>query len=172
MLFKVFIAILILTIPHNNAFAENMIEQLIEEPEVVGKSRFRYMIFDLYDATLYAPNAEWDQNKPYALSLNYLRPLSGKKIATKSAEEIRRMGFTNEVKLAAWYAQMKMIFPDVKKGTILTGMHIPGKETQFYHGEKQIGIIKDPSFGPWFFGIWLSNGTSDPSLRTSLIGEK
>lgn len=149
-----------------------IIKKEVPEAEVVGQGRYTYMLWDLYDASLHAPQGTWEKTKPYALKLKYLRHLHGNKIADKSAEEIRKQGFGDEAKLAAWYAQMKNIFPDVKKGTEIIGIYMPGEETRFYKGTEEIGIIKDPEFGKWFFGIWLSEKTSAPKLRTSLLGRK
>lgn len=154
------------------AKADNVIEEKVPNAEIVGKGRFTYMLWDLYDASLHAPKGTWQQTQPYALRLEYLRNLSGNKIANKSAEEIRKQGFNDEARLAAWYGQMKKIFPNVSKGTEIIGIHIPGEETRFYSGTTEIGSIKDPEFGKWFFGIWLSEKTSAPKLRTSLLGQR
>lgn len=152
--------------------ANQIIYDKIPDAEIVGEGRFSYLFWDLYDASLHAPDGNWNNNKPYALKLRYLRNLDGHKIADRSAEEIRRQGFNDEAKLAAWHSQMKNIFPDVSKGTEIIGIHVPGEETRFYLGTSEIGLIKDPKFGKWFFGIWLSEKTSAPELRTSLLGRK
>ncbi len=150
----------------------SIIKAHIPNAQIVGEGRFTYMIFDLYDATLYAPKANYNNNLPFALSLKYLRNLKGEKIARQSVKEMRKQGFEDEKKLENWYEQMASIFPDVKEGTILTGMYMANKTTRFYNGSEEIGTIKDPDFGPWFFGIWLSDNTSAPKLRQDLIGKK
>jgi len=152
--------------------SNEIIEEKVPDAEIVGQGRYSYLIWDLYDASLHAPKGTWEKTQPYALKLRYLRHLNGNKIADRSAEEIRKQGFNDEAKLAAWYAQMKKIFPDVQKGTEITGIYVPGQETKFYKDAEQIGSIKDPEFGKWFFGIWLSEKTSAPKLRTSLLGQK
>lgn len=145
---------------------------VIEKNDAVGSARFQFMFLDIYDATLYAPKSGWSFSTPFALELKYLRNLSGKKIADRSAKEIRHQGFNDEIKLADWHAQMTSIFPDVRSGTTLTGVYEPNSETVFYKDEKIIGSIKDPTFGKWFFGIWLSEKTSEPDFRNELLGMK
>ncbi len=154
------------------AHAEAFIKNYIPEAKITGSDRYTYMLFDIYDATLYAPKGQWEDNKPFALSLKYLRSLKGEKIAARSAEEMRKQGFKDEIKLAGWYSQMNEIFPNVTKGTNLTGVLLPNKETVFYKDNKRIGTIKDPEFGKWFFGIWLAHNTTAPTLRQNLIGQK
>jgi len=152
--------------------AEDYISQNVSEAKANGTARYQFLFMDIYDATLYAPKSGWSFSSPFALKLKYLRNLSGKKIADRSAKEIRQQGFTNEVKLADWHAQMTNIFPDVKNNTTLTGIYKPNDETVFYKNGIFIGRVKDPEFGKWFFGIWLSENTSEPEFRKALLGKK
>ena len=155
-----------------NAHASvDVIGKYVQSPAMVGEARYTYILFDVYDAKLFAPKGVWDFEKPFALELKYLRNLSGRKIAERSAKEIRNQGFSNEVQLAGWYSQMQEIFPDVSKGSVLIGVYQPNEETLFYNGEQLIGRVKDPEFGRWFFGIWLSENTSEPEFRRILMGQ-
>ncbi len=142
----------------------------IPNAAIVGHGVLSYAFWDVYDATLYAPQGKWNPNKPFALSLEYHFEIDGKEIANRSVQEMRKQGFSDEVKLAAWNAQMKSIFPDVENGTVLSAVYMPGKQTIFYDGDGVIGEIKGDEFGKWFFGIWLSEKTSEPELRRALLG--
>lgn len=150
--------------------AEPVVRKLMPDASAIGSARMTYMLWDVYDATLYAPEGKWHQNQPFALTLHYLRSLNGEAIADRSVEEMRKQGFSDEVRLAAWYSQMREIFPDVTKGTTLIGFYKPGGQTIFYENEQEIGVIHDPEFGEWFFNIWLSERTSEPKLRRKLLG--
>lgn len=172
MLHKIFMAILLCIFISGAANAKEFLKKYVPNAQVSGSDRYTYMIFDVYDATLYAPMGKWKEEEPYALSLKYLRTLKGEKIAEKSIQEIRSQGYDNEIKLAAWFSQMKKILPDVENGTVLTGIYIPGKETRFYKDNAGIGVIKDPEFGRWFFGIWLADTTTAPKLRQNLTGRR
>jgi hypothetical protein len=154
------------------AHAVEYIRAHVPAAEKVGEGRMVYMVFDVYDATLYAPQGSWNSSKPYALQLSYLRNLNGKEIADVSVEEIRNQGFTNEAKLADWRTQMRNIFPDVKNGVSLTGVRTKAGTTIFYKDNVEIGRIKDPQFSKAFFGIWLNEKTSEPDLRRKLLGIK
>lgn len=138
----------------------------------VGTARLSVMFWNIYDATLYAPGGEWREGRPFALTLAYLRALDGDKIADRSAEEIRKLGYGDEAMLAGWHGQMRKIFPDVDRGTRLTGVYTSGGATEFYNGDTLIGRIDDAAFGAWFFDIWLGENTSEPHLRRQLLALK
>lgn len=152
------------------ATATPAVPQAIANAEIVGKGRLSIAFWDVYDATLYAPQGKWSPEDTYALSIHYFREINGKDIADRSVQEMRKQGFPDEVKLAAWNTQMKSIFPDVKNGSVLTAVFYPGKETVFFDGEKKIGIIKGGDFAQHFSDIWLSEKTSEPELRQELLG--
>lgn len=144
----------------------------VPNAQLVGEGKLTYMLWDVYTAHLYAPGGNWNMEEPFALTLHYLRHLNGKAIAERSVEEIRKQGFRDEVKLAAWYREMESIFPDVNKGDEITGIYLPGKKTVFYLNGEKIGHVMDAEFGTHFFNIWLDAKTSEPELRQMLVGSR
>lgn len=164
------IASLLALIAITPAYALNHIQSHVPAAQKVGEGRLTYLFWDVYDATLYAPEGDLKKDGAFALKLSYLRPLEGKKIADQSIEEIRAQGITDEVKLAAWHSQMRKIFPDVEEGVSLTGVKTKTGETIFYKDSAEIGRIKDPMFSEAFFNIWLDKTTRAPDLRRKLLG--
>lgn len=152
------------------ALATDYIHELVPEAAKVGEGRMDFMVWDIYDAALFAPFGQWQSNKPYALQLTYLRTLSGVKIADRSVQEMRGVGYSDEVQLAAWHTQMRSIFPDVHDGDVITGIYTAEGHTVFYRDDSEIGRIKDKEFGRAFFSIWLDPKTSAPDLRERLLG--
>lgn len=167
---KLALALLSLALATPNAFANEVIKKSIADASVVGEGRLTVAFWDVYDATLYAPEGKWDVSKPFALSIRYFRNISGKDIADRSVQEMRAQGFDDEVKLAAWNAQLKNIIPDVQNGSVLSAIFVPGQKTAFYDGKEPIGSIKGNEFAQRFFDIWLSEDTSEPELRRKLLG--
>ncbi|MBC6498034.1 MAG: chalcone isomerase family protein [Alphaproteobacteria bacterium GM7ARS4] len=152
------------------AYAEReVVKRSIPDARMVGTGRLTFWLWDVYDATLYAPQGTWHMNKPYALSLSYLRPLNGRDIATRSIEEIRSLGFDDEKTIQAWQDAMIEIFPDVDEQTTLTGVRDSKGHTLFYSNGTLLGRIDDPTFSQWFFGIWLSPKSPEPQLREQLL---
>lgn len=152
------------------ALASETILALVPSASVVGRGVLSYAFWDVYQATLYARKGRFDPSEPVALSIEYYCAIDGKDIADRSVQEMRKQGFNDEIKLAAWNAQMKTIFPDVRHGTVLSAVYMPGKQTVFYNGSAVIGTIKGDDFGRLFLGIWLDEKTSEPELRRALLG--
>lgn len=169
---KLLIALSVFCLHLPSSYANETVLAAVPDASIVGRGVLSYAFWDIYEATLYAPKGHWEPTLPFALSLKYFRTIDGKDIADRSVQEMRSQGFNDEIKLAAWHTQMKAIFPDVNDGTVLTAIHIPGKQTTFYKGTETIGVIKGDDFGKSFFGIWLAEKTSEPTLRRALLGLK
>ncbi len=58
-----------------------------------------------------------------------------------------------------WAAQMRRAFIDVKPGSRITGLYLPGQGCRFYVGEKLSLAVTDPLFARAFFAIWLDPRT-------------
>lgn len=151
------------------AFSKDAALQHIPRAEIVGEGTLSVAFWDIYHATLYAPNGTLHTDKSFALSIRYLLFINGEDIADRSIEEMQKQGFQNAEKMAVWNQQMKNIFPNVYDGAILTAVFIPGKETIFYYHNRQAGIIKDAEFTRIFSNIWLAENTSEPELRNKLL---
>lgn len=142
----------------------------VPDISAVGSGRYSVFMWDVYDATLYASNGKWHADKPFALSLTYLRDIKGKQIVNASIDRIERQGVTNRQQLQSWSRQMTDLFPDVTEGSSITGYVNQNKETVFFFGEQEIGRIRDPRFSEYFFNIWLGIDTEAPELRAQLLG--
>lgn len=150
---------------------QNIISQYVPNSEEVGEGLLEFLFKDVYTASLHAPNGEWAGEAPYALEINYKMRLKGEKIAERSITEMRNIGFNDDVQLDRWLQVMTDIFPDVQDGSTLTGIYTEDRQTIFFDGTQQIGLVDDPEFGQAFFNIWLSEDTSEPELRQALLGK-
>lgn len=143
---------------------------LVPDAQKVGSGRLTYLFMPVFDATLYGPQGRWQADQPFALRLDYLRPLKGKAIARNSVEEMRRQG-APEASLKIWGAQLEAIIPDVGQGVSITGVREATGATGFYSGDKRLGGVSAPEFATYFFAIWLGAKTSQPALRKQLLGQ-
>ncbi|NJM43520.1 MAG: hypothetical protein HC858_05250 [Brachymonas sp.] len=129
--------------------------------------------FNIYDAKLWTQDdfsvADYPR-KSFALELNYLRNFSGGSIAERSLKEMRKQSTISDELAKQWLDQMRQIFPDVKKGDQLVGIHRADGSSSFVLNGKPIGEVRDAQFGRLFFGIWLGQQTSEPKMRRELIG--
>lgn len=137
-----------------------------------GDTQFRFFGMKVYDIRLWVPAGGFSPDKPYALELVYNMNFKGEDIAQRSIDEQRGQGYGPEDKLARWKDQMARIFPDIKPGDTLVGIHLPGKEARFYTRSRFISAVADAEFARAFFDIWLSEKTSEPKLRARLLEKK
>lgn len=134
--------------------------------------RLRVWGFEVYDARLWTvpgfSAAQYEQ-QPFALELNYLRKLEGAAIASRSIEEMRRVGSFTEAQEKTWLQAMRQMFPNVDRQDRITGVNWPGKGAEFWLNGKRLGLVQDPVFARLFFGIWLSERSSEPKMRLQLL---
>jgi hypothetical protein len=138
-----------------------------------GSGRLRFIGLSVYDARLWraaAPVAADWTTAPLALELLYLRNLVGKQIAERSLKEMRRQRELSDDEAARWLTAMTQVFPDVKDGDRITGLMVPGLGARFAINGVVKGDIRDLEFARLFFGIWLSDKSSEPALRRALLG--
>lgn len=139
-----------------------------------GAARMRFFTFNVYDAALWvAPgfSASRYAQSAFGLQLSYLRSLDGQAIAQRSLVEMRRSGPLAPAQEQRWLAAMQGAFPDVKAGDRITGLHQPGVGARFWFNGAPRATVADPEFSRLFFGIWLAESTSEPQLRTALLGK-
>ena len=141
---------------------------------VQGEATLRFLGMAIYDATLSVP-AGFDPDawtaQPLALALRYHRGLSGKAIAERSLQEMRRGGAIDEAQAARWLAFMKEALPDVRAGDRIVGRWTPASGTvSLQVNDAPAREMADREFGTRFFGIWLAAHTSEPALRARLLG--
>ena len=137
-----------------------------------GSARMRFFGLSIYDVSLWvAPgfSARRFERQSLVLELRYLRELSGKDIAQRSLEEMRRQGDISPAQGQTWLAAMQQAFPDVKAGERITGLHHPETGARFWHQGRATAHVPDAVFSRLFFGIWLADATSEPKLRSALL---
>jgi hypothetical protein len=138
-----------------------------------GQGRLRYFGLHVYDAALWSPlrlAADSALETPLALELRYARALRGRSIAERSIDEMTRVGEFGAADGQRWLDAMKQVFPDVKPGDRITGIHRPGVGADFYFNGRPCGEVRDAQFAQLFFAMWLSPRTSQPALRSALLG--
>jgi hypothetical protein len=146
-------------------------DSYIKNAERVGqKAKLTYIIWDVYNAELFAEDGKFDRNKPFSIKLEYLRGAEGKKIADVSIDEIRGQGFRESSKLSNWKGLLADAIPDVNVGDTIEGVSAKGKLIFIYNGKKY-SEIKNSELTKKFFDIWLSENTSENRLRKKLLGE-
>ena len=142
--------------------------------QLAGSAKLTVWGFDIYRASLWVVpgfrQSTYSQHA-FALELAYLRKFDASAITQRTLDEIQRQARVPPEKARAWRDAMMAIFPDVKPGDRITGIHQPGVATRFWVNGKPKGEIVDDDFDRLFFGIWLSDATSEPALRQALLAQ-
>jgi hypothetical protein len=136
---------------------------------LAGQGAFTWFGLRIYDAELWVGEKGYLPNEPFVLDLRYARKLNGIKIAEASAEQMAKIGAGTPSQRALWLARMKEIFPDVKEGSRISGVYLPGSGARFYLDGKALASVPDPEFARAFFAIWLDQKSTAPSLRSALL---
>lgn len=136
-----------------------------------GSGEMSWLGFSLYRATLWvvgepAPNLPPDS--PAALQLDYRRDIPRDRLVQTSVDEMRRMG-ASEAQLQRWEPELRRVFPDVKEGDSIIGVHYPGRGAAFFYRGRPSGEVLDAEFARLFFAIWLDPRSRSPSLRAALL---
>lgn len=145
----------------------------LAQPVLQGQQRFRWFTFTVYDIRLWVSELATPQtlfNQPFVLELDYARALEGKAIAERSLKEMQGLASIEPNQQEGWLAFMEKAFPDVKAGDRLSGTWQPDGTVRFLLNGQETASVQDARFGELFFGIWLAPGTSEPALRSALLG--
>lgn len=158
----------------NSGSAPPTVAAALAEKQALASTRLRVWGFEVYDARLWARTG-FDMARfevlPFALELSYLRSFKGADIARRSVDEMRQTGALDEADAARWLAAMTGLFPDVQRGDRITGVHVPGTGARFYLNDRLLGEVGEDRFSRRFFGIWLSERTSQPRMREDLLAQ-
>lgn len=146
--------------------------ELLPRASLVGSGDFSWFGFSVYNAKLWSPAQQVDFAQPFALELTYRRTISRETLVDTSLDEIRRIDANalQGERETQWAEQMRQAFVDVRDGTRITGLYLPGKGCRFYVDGKLQHVVDDPAFARAFFSIWLDPQTRSPKLRAALLG--
>ena len=136
----------------------------------LGDARLRVLAWHVYDASLWSAAAAFMPDAAHALDIRYAMDIRAADLAERSIEEMRKLGHRDPARLARWDREMRRVFPDIRAGDRLVGVHLPGREARFYNAQGLIGTVADAEFASAFFAIWLDERTSEPRMRRRLLG--
>ena len=140
---------------------------------LLGEGRLRFFGLPIYDARLWITEgfepAHFSAAR-FALELRYLRALEGRQIAQRSLDEMGRGGALPTDQSSRWLAYMTRTFPNVSSGDCIHGVNLAEQGVRFVINGQAAPAFADPVFAHRFFGIWLAPTTSQPKLRSQLLG--
>ena len=143
----------------------------VEPPlQSVGSGTLRWFGLHVYDVSLFAEKLPYSPAGTAALSISYAISIKHHRLVETTLKEWRRLGQGTAAQHQQWRRQLDGMWPDVKDGDRLTAFKRRDGPTQFYFGDRLIGEVADPAFGPAFFAIWLDEKSRYPEVRDRLLG--
>lgn len=137
----------------------------------VGETTFTVLFWDIYKSKLLTTSGKYpvEIDKDNLLfDINYLADISRDDLIDKTVDQWQHLGIAPE-KYQHYLAELKIMWPDIKEGDSLSLLIHQGRSV-FYFNNQYIGIINETEFGQIFLAIWLSEKTSQPTLRHELLG--
>ena len=138
----------------------------------VGAATLHWFGLHVYDVALFAQEVPFTTHSTAALSIRYNISIRHRRLLDTTLKEWRRMGKGEDIQRAQWIEQLEPLWPDLKSGDSLTAFMRRDGATQFYFGDRLLGEVPDPAFGPAFFAIWLDAKCRYPEVRDGLLGVK
>jgi Chalcone isomerase-like len=142
--------------------------QHLGSAKLQGSGRLTWWGLHIYDAAFYRVGSL--SSPEFALDMRYQKSFSGKAIANRSVEEMKRIGVSDE-QATQWGKELTNFLPNVESGQTLTAIYTARQGITFYYEGRQIAQIPGAEFSKAFFGIWLDPKTSAPKLRAELLGQ-
>lgn len=163
--------LLVLTLATPSAYAEPLpeLKDIVKAEAPYGTGKLTWLWMKAYDAELWMDGDTWSVNEPFALSLIYGMDFASLELADRSVEEMKKVATLSDSQLETIRALLQRVFPNVKAGDRITAVNVPGKSVRFFYNGQSTGKIAQDYFPEAFFAIWLSEKTSEPGLRRSLL---
>ena len=146
------------------------LRELKPELRPMGTAALHWFGLHVYDVALYTQEAAYTTNNTAALSIRYSISIKHRRLLDTTLKEWQRMGKGDQTQRERWIKELDLLWPDLKPGDRLTALRRQNGATQFYCGDRLLGEVADPAFGPAFFAIWMDADCRYPKVRDGLLG--
>lgn len=150
--------------------------QKIQNPTMIGCSKFNIIGKKIYDIALYGINNKFDNyNQNIALIIHYNSSVSRDFIVKTSVKEIKRINpQLNNEEIDKIKLTLEKNLHDITKDDVKTAIFYPNKSSknnylEIFHNNKNIGNFDDINLSIYFLDIWLNKNAKFPNIRKELI---
>ena len=144
----------------------------IQSLELIGEGTFKVFVWELYHLKLFSEINSFSWQNKFLLEFDYKRELKKDKVIEASLKEMRRQKGVAEKQINAWKTYLERGIHTVREGTKAAVEWTPSGQITFQYEGKAPVIINDKLFAKSFINIWLGQETSEPELRSSLLGKR
>ena len=147
-------------------------QKKIQSFALIGEGTLEVFVWDLYDLKLFSEMNSFSWHNKFILEFHYKRELKKDKIIEASLEEMRRQKGVAEKQIDVWKTHLVQGINTVREGTKAAVEWTPDDQITFHYEGKAPVIINDKLFAKSFINIWLGQETSEPELRSALLGKR
>lgn len=146
-------------------------DQLSNNLQLVGEARLSKLFWTIYDSRLYTRDGNYQGIAPgMVLEISYQRKITSQQLVESTREEWQMLELYKPHPSDMWLKRLRDIWPDVKKGDVITLRVGNDLKSHFYFNGQAIGNIEASEFTKHFLAIWLSPNARYPKLQQQLIG--
>ena len=142
------------------------------EMKLIGQGTLKVLFFEVYDIRLLSDSMPFSWENKFQLEFEYKRSITKERIIDSSIKELKRQPNVTEQNLDEWKAYLQEAIQPVQEGSQASIQWSPQGTITFQNEGVKSVTIKDESFARSYINIWLGQETSQPKLRSQLLGEE
>ena len=138
--------------------------------KLIGEGTLTVLFFKVYDVRLLADSKPFSWKNKFQLEFEYKRSITKERIIDSSIKELKRQQNVTEHNLEEWTTYLEEVIQPLQEGIKATIKWNPQGTITFQNEGAKSVTIKDESFARSYINIWLGEETSQPKLRSQLLG--
>ncbi len=148
-----------------------------KELKLNGQGLRKKFVFNVYVAGLYVESKSTDgaailaKDETRRVDMAMLRDLDKKAIVEAIQSGFEKNSGDKFPALKERMEKFAAVIPDIKKGTSLTIIYIPGKGTRV-EGQKDAFTAEGKDFADALFSVWVGKFPVDDNLKKGMLGTK
>ena len=140
------------------------------EMKLIGQGTLKVLFFEVYDIRFLSDSNPFSWENKFQLEFKYKRDVKKESVIESSIKEIRRQSSFVNRDISTWQEFLEQSIKPVQKGTHATVSWNPEGYITFHYENNDPTIIEDEDFARAFLNIWLGEESSQPKLRSQILG--
>ena len=142
------------------------------EMKLIGQGTLKVLFFEVYDVRLLADSKAFSWKNKFQLEFEYKREVNKQSVIESSVKEMRRQSNVLDKDINIWQEHLEQSIHPVQEGSQATVSWNPSGQITFHYQSSEPTTIEDENFARAFLNIWLGEETSQPKLRSQLLGQR
>lgn len=153
-----------------SSVASDMPKEEFSSPSIIGEGTLKAFFMEIYDLRLVADSPTFSWQNKFKLDFFYTRDLKKDSVIKSSIKELRRQSSVSGSDIELWRGYLEQSIKPAKVGTHASVVWNPEGRITFHYENSDPTTIEDEDFARAFLNIWLGEETSQPKLRSQLLG--